>query len=73
MVLRPCKLLLHPQYDEPMGKPRRILYRDLLKAQETYYMLLKTCWRIRSAEFDFDFFELVPRSVYAGVDQEDIW
>ena len=26
-----------------------------------------------SAEFDFDFFELVPKSVYAGVEQEDIW
>ena len=24
-------------------------------------------------EFDFEFFELVPKSVYAGVEQEDIW
>ena len=56
-----------------MGKPRRILYRGLLKAQETYYMRFKNVLENPSAEFDFDFFELVPKSVYAGVEQEDIW
>lgn len=54
-------------------KTRRILYRGSLKAQETYYMRFKNVLENPAAQFDFDFFELVPKSVYAGVEQEDIW
>lgn len=54
-------------------KTRRIIYRGPLKSQTVYYMRFKNVLENPAANFDFDFFEFVPKHIYAGTEQEDIW
>ena len=51
---------------------RKIIYTGELKAGTTYYIRFKSVLS-NTAEFFYDYLELVPKSVYAGEDPEDIW
>ncbi|MFA6819048.1 MAG: fasciclin domain-containing protein [Bacteroidaceae bacterium] len=54
-------------------KLRQIVYRGYLDHTKVYYMRFKSVLDDTSAQFDFDTFEMVPKNIYAGADQEDIW
>lgn len=52
---------------------RKIIFTGDFKAGKTYYIRFKTVLENKDAEFFYDYLELVPKSVYAGVNNEDIW
>lgn len=52
---------------------RKIIYTGEFKAGETYYIRFKSVLESTTSEFFFDYIELVPKSVYAGENNEDIW
>lgn len=51
---------------------RRIIYTGQLEAGETYYIRFKSVLQ-SSAEFFFDYLEIVPKSIYNGEVAEDKW
>lgn len=51
---------------------RRIIYTGKLEASETYYIRFKSVLQ-SSAEFFFDYIEIVPKTVYNGEVAEDKW
>lgn len=55
------------------GNVRKILYTGQFEAGETYWIRFKTALSSNSKEFFYDFIELVPKTVYAGESNEDIW
>ena len=54
-------------------KLRHIIYRGTVRPDETYYVRFKDVLTNPAANFDIDYFEWVPKNVYAGVDPEDYW
>lgn len=55
-------------------KGRKILVRQDLKANETYYLRFKSVLEDAKSEFFFDYIELCPKGVYANPNQpEDEW
>ena len=53
---------------------RRILVRDEMKANETYYLRLKSVLRDPETELFLDFLEFCPKEVYDNpLEPEDIW
>ena len=52
---------------------RKIIYTGQLEAGKTYYIRFKSVLTSTSTEFFFDYLEFVPKSVYAGENNEDIW
>ena len=54
-------------------KLRQIIYRGYLDHTKVYYMRFKSVLEDTNAQFDFDTFEMVPKSVFGGAEQEDIW
>ncbi|MBR2153531.1 MAG: fasciclin domain-containing protein [Bacteroidaceae bacterium] len=52
---------------------RKIIYTGQLEAGKTYYIRFKSVLSSTSTEFFFDYLEFVPKSVYAGESNEDIW
>lgn len=52
---------------------RKIIYTGQFEAGKTYYIRFKSVLTSTSTEFFFDYIELVPKSVYAGENNEDIW
>lgn len=51
---------------------RRIIYTGQLEAGETYYIRFKSVLQ-SSAEFFFDYLEIVPKTIYNGEVAEDKW
>lgn len=51
---------------------RRIIYTGQLEAGETYYIRFKSVLQ-SSAEFFFDYIEIVPKKIYNGEEAEDKW
>ena len=51
---------------------RRIIYTDKFDAGKTYYIRFKSVLQ-SSAEFFFDYIEIVPKTVYNGEVAEDKW
>lgn len=53
---------------------RRIILREEMKADETYYVQFKSVLRDPDTEFSFDYMELCPKEVYDNpLISEDIW
>lgn len=52
---------------------RKIIYTGQFEAGETYWIRYKSVLTSNSTEFFYDYIELVPKSVYAGENNEDIW
>ena len=52
---------------------RKIIYTGQFEAGKTYYIRFKSVLESENTEFFFDYIELVPKSVYAGENNEDIW
>lgn len=53
---------------------RRILVRQTLKANETYYLRFKSVLESDKTEFFFDYIEICPKNVYANpTEPEDEW
>jgi hypothetical protein len=52
---------------------RKIIFTGQFEAGETYYIRFKSVLSGTSYEFFYDYLELVPKSVYAGDEAEDIW
>lgn len=52
---------------------RKIIYTGQLEAGQTYYIRFKSVLSGTSYEFFYDYLEIVPKSVYAGDESEDIW
>ena len=52
---------------------RKVLYTGSMEAGKTYYVRFKSVLKNASAQFYFDYIELVPRSVYNGSEAEDKW
>ena len=52
---------------------RKIIYTGQFEAGETYWIRFKSVLTSTSSEFFYDYIELVPKSVYAGENNEDIW
>lgn len=52
---------------------RKIIYTGQFEAGETYYIRYKSVLASSNSEFFYDYIELVPKSVYAGENNEDIW
>ena len=55
------------------GHVRLIVTTETLKPGHTYYMRFKSCLEDNASQFFSDYFEFCPRSVYNGVEPEDIW
>lgn len=55
------------------GVCRAILSVEDMKANQTYYLRMKSALRKTDAQFFLDYIEYVPTSVYNGVQPEDIW
>ena len=55
------------------GHVRLIITTEQLSPNETYYMRFKSCLEDNASQFFSDYFEFCPRSVYNGVEAEDIW
>lgn len=51
---------------------RRIIFTGQLEAGETYYIRFKSVLQ-SSAEFFFDYLEIVPKTIYNGEVAEDTW
>ena len=54
------------------GYVRRIITVADMKADKIYYLRFKTALKKRS-RVPFDMIEIVPKSVYNGIEREDIW
>ncbi len=52
---------------------RRIVTRQSMKPNETYYLRFKSALKKMDAEWFLDFIEIVPKEVYDGAVDEDIW
>lgn len=52
---------------------RKIIYTGQFEAGETYWIRYKSVLSSTMTEFFYDYIELVPKSVYAGENNEDIW
>jgi len=52
---------------------RKIIYTGQFEAGQTYYIRFKSVLNSNSSEFFYDYLEFVPKSVYAGEFNEDIW
>ena len=52
---------------------RKIIYTGQFEAGETYWIRYKSVLSSTATEFFYDYIELVPKSVYAGENNEDIW
>lgn len=52
---------------------RKIIFTGQLEAGKTYYIRYKSVLSGANFEFFYDYLELVPKSVYAGDEAEDIW
>jgi hypothetical protein len=52
---------------------RRIVSRQYMKPNETYYLRFKSALKKMDAEWFLDFIEIVPKEVYDGAVDEDIW
>ncbi len=52
---------------------RYIFYRGTLKADTKYYVRFKNVLTNPYAQFFGDYFEFVPKSVYDGVNPENVW
>lgn len=52
---------------------RKIIYTGQFEAGETYWIRYKSVLPSVMTEFFYDYLELVPKSVYAGENNEDIW
>ncbi|MBQ0046557.1 MAG: fasciclin domain-containing protein [Prevotellaceae bacterium] len=52
---------------------RKIIFTGMLEAGQTYYIRFKSVLSKDNSEFFYDYLELVPKSVYAGENNEDIW
>ena len=52
---------------------RRIIYTGQFSENETYYIRFKSVLNNRMSEFFYDYLELVPKSVYSGIEAEDKW
>ena len=53
---------------------RRVIVREPMKADETYYVRFKTVLDDASREFYVDFLEFCPKEVYDNPETpEDIW
>jgi len=52
---------------------RKIIYTGQFEAGKTYYIRFKSVLTSTNTEFFFDYIELVPKSVYSGENNEDIW
>ncbi len=55
------------------GHVRLIVTTVTLKPEKTYYMRFKSCLEDNASQFFSDYFEFCPRSVYNGIEPEDIW
>lgn len=52
---------------------RKILDTRELKADKKYYLRFKNVLKNEKAELFLDYLELVPKSVYAGAEKENVW
>ena len=52
---------------------RRIVTRQKLEPEKTYYLRYKSALKKMDAEWFLDFIEIVPKEVYDGATEEDIW
>ena len=52
---------------------RRIITQQPMEPGKTYYLRFKSALEQTDAQFFVDYFELVPRNIYASEDGEDIW
>lgn len=52
---------------------RKIIGTADMKAGVQYYLRFKTCLNDPTSEFFVDYFEIVPKGIYNGIDPEDIW
>lgn len=55
------------------GHVRKIIYTGPLEAGQTYWIRFKSVLDDPKKEFFYDYIELVPKSVYAGDSNEDVW
>lgn len=55
------------------GSVRKIIFTGTLEAGETYWIRFKSVLDDNSLEFFYDYIELVPKAIYAGEYNEDIW
>ena len=55
---------------QPM-KLRKILGTETMSPEVTYYIRIKQLMDNPQAELPINYFELVPKSIYAGVEAED--
>ncbi len=56
---------------EQSAKLRKILVTENMSPSEDYYVRIKLVIDNPQAEFPINYFELVPKSIYAGVEAED--
>ncbi len=52
---------------------RKIVTTMNMDANKTYYMRFKSALKATDTQFFVDYFEFVPKSVYDGVEAEDVW
>lgn len=52
---------------------RRIIVTADMKSGHPYYLRFKSALKKLDSQFFLDYFEIVPTSVYNGVQPEDIW
>lgn len=52
---------------------RHIITVQDMKADKTYYLRFKSALKSTTSQFFLDFFEFVPKGVYNGAKEEDIW
>ncbi|MEI3531455.1 MAG: fasciclin domain-containing protein [Bacteroidaceae bacterium] len=56
-----------------LHKLRHIIFRGYVSPTQTYYVRFKDVLTNPAANLDIDYFEWVPKNVYAGVEAEDYW
>ena len=56
-----------------LHKLRHIIFRGYVNPSQTYYVRFKNVLTNPAANLDIDYFEWVPKNVYAGTDAEDLW
>ena len=61
------------QGGEALPALRKILTTQTLEANKTYYLRFKSTLKKTDSQFFVDYFEFVPKSVYDGVEAEDVW
>ena len=52
---------------------RKIIYTGDFEAGQTYWIRFKSVLNNNRKEFFYDFIEMVPKSVFNGERNEDIW